>query len=120
MAASPVTIWLLVGAAAVVALQLALVGALVARGAWAAIRVRRLRARSRIVRDLLDRNCDLLDTDEELYDFVDDPALFFEARGDADASTLARPATLDPNVLATRQARVRQETAQRCQALAAR
>lgn len=73
-----------------------------------------------IVHDLLERNCDLLDTNEELYDFVDDPALFFEARGDADASTLARPATIDADVLAARQARLREETEQRCQALAAR
>ncbi len=73
-----------------------------------------------IVRDLLDRNCQLLATDEELYDFVDDPALFFEARGSADPSTLARPAKLDPKLLAMRQARVREETEQRCQALAVR
>jgi peptidoglycan-N-acetylglucosamine deacetylase len=73
-----------------------------------------------IVRDLLDRNCELLATDEELYDFVDDPALFFEARGTADASTVARPAKVDPRVIAARQARLRQDTEQRCQTLAAR
>ncbi len=73
-----------------------------------------------IVRDLLDRNCQLLETDEELYDFVDDPAIFFEARGDAGPSAIARPATIEASVMATRQARLREETEQRCQALAAR
>lgn len=73
-----------------------------------------------IVQDLLDRNCDLLDTGEELYDFVDDPGLFFEARNGAGPSAVARSAEIDANVLAQRQARVREETEQRCQALAAR
>jgi len=73
-----------------------------------------------IVQDLLDRNCSLLDRGEELYDFVDDPRLFFEARGDADASAVAKPADLPSAVLEARQMRLREETAQRCQSLAQR
>lgn len=73
-----------------------------------------------IVRDLLDRNCELLDKGEELYDFVDDPRMFFEARGDGGPSAVAKPADLSPEVLEVRQARLREETAQRCHSLAQR
>jgi peptidoglycan/xylan/chitin deacetylase (PgdA/CDA1 family) len=73
-----------------------------------------------IVQDLLDRNCTLLARGEELYDFVDDPALFFEARGAADASTEAAPVVLSAEALEARQAPLRDETTQRCQALAVR
>jgi peptidoglycan/xylan/chitin deacetylase (PgdA/CDA1 family) len=71
-----------------------------------------------IVQDLLDQNCKLLAKNEELYDFVDDPAIFFQARNGADASLEAEPVVLAPAVLEARQARIREETAQRCQALA--
>lgn len=73
-----------------------------------------------IVQDLLDRNCALLAKGEELYDFVDDPALFFEARAGADVSAEAAPLVLSPEALAARQAPLREETAQRCHALAVR
>ncbi|HEX6242442.1 MAG TPA: hypothetical protein VFZ61_16130, partial [Polyangiales bacterium] len=72
-----------------------------------------------IVQDLLDRNCELLAKGEELYDFVDDPALFFEARG-KDVSAEAAPVVLSAETLEARQAPLREETHQRCQALAVR
>jgi len=71
-----------------------------------------------IVADLLDRNCKLLPTGEELYDFVDDPRLFFQPRGAADSSGEAAPVALSRAHIEMRQARVRQETIQRCEALA--
>jgi peptidoglycan-N-acetylglucosamine deacetylase len=73
-----------------------------------------------IVQDLLDRNCALLAKGEELFDFVDDPTLFFEARGTADASAEVAPVVLSAAALEARQAPLRDETAQRCQALAVR
>jgi peptidoglycan/xylan/chitin deacetylase (PgdA/CDA1 family) len=73
-----------------------------------------------IVQDLLDRNCELLAKGEELYDFIDDPGMFFEARGSADASAEAAPLRLSPEALEARQAPLREETMQRCQALATR
>lgn len=73
-----------------------------------------------IVQDLLDQNCKLLAKNEELYDFVDDPSLFFQARNGADPSAETTPVVLAPEVLEARQARIREETAQRCQALAVR
>lgn len=73
-----------------------------------------------IVQDLLTRNCKLLAKHQELFDFVDDPSLFFQARGSEGASAETRPVVLAPEVLEARQERLRAETAQRCQALAAR
>jgi peptidoglycan/xylan/chitin deacetylase (PgdA/CDA1 family) len=73
-----------------------------------------------IVNDLLARNCELLDKGEELFDFVDDPALFFEARGEASANVEAKPAVLTEAKLERRQARLREETRQRCSTMAAR
>ena len=73
-----------------------------------------------IVRDLLDRNCELWEKGEELYDFVDDPELFFQARIGDDPSLEAEPVVLAPEALEARQAPLREETAQRCTALARR
>lgn len=73
-----------------------------------------------IVSYLRDRNCALLAEGEELYDIVDDPAMFHVARGEADVSTLAPPAAPDPRVLEERQAVLREATAQRCAAVASR
>lgn len=74
-----------------------------------------------IVDDLLARNCSLLgDPDAELYDFADDPALFFEAREGAGPSEIVKPVVLDEDTLAWRQARVRADTEQRCAKSAAR
>jgi peptidoglycan/xylan/chitin deacetylase (PgdA/CDA1 family) len=70
-----------------------------------------------IVDDLLARNCRLLQhPSEELYDFADDPALFFEPRGSGSPSEVAKAVVLDEATLAWRQARVRADTAQRCAA----
>lgn len=74
----------------------------------------------RIVHWLRQRNCALLDEGEELYDIVDDPSFFYEPLGDADPSSLARPARPDADVLEARQARLRDETARRCRTLASR
>jgi peptidoglycan/xylan/chitin deacetylase (PgdA/CDA1 family) len=73
-----------------------------------------------IVQDLLNQNCKLLAKNQELYDFVDDPSLFFQAGSSKDPSLEAEPVVLAPEVLEARQARLREETAQRCQALATR
>jgi peptidoglycan/xylan/chitin deacetylase (PgdA/CDA1 family) len=69
---------------------------------------------------LRDRNCELLEQGEELYDIVDDPAVFHVARADQDASVLAPPAAPEARVLEERQALIREATAQRCAAVAAR
>ncbi len=73
-----------------------------------------------IVQDLLDQNCKLLAKNKELYDFVDDPTLFFQPRNGGDPSLESEPVVLAPEVLEARQERLREETAQRCQALAAK
>jgi peptidoglycan/xylan/chitin deacetylase (PgdA/CDA1 family) len=73
-----------------------------------------------IVNDLLARNCELLDKGEELFDFVDDPSVFFQRRDRETASAVAAPAVLDPQLLELRQARLREDTDQRCRALAQR
>ncbi|MDD9966480.1 MAG: polysaccharide deacetylase family protein [Myxococcales bacterium] len=67
-----------------------------------------------IVAELWRRNCELLVQGDELYDIVNDPALFFEPRADAPATAFARPATLPPELLAQRQAAVRREAERRC------
>ena len=67
-----------------------------------------------IVEELRRRNCALLESGEELYDIVDDPRFFFEARADASASAEAAPASPAATELAARQARLRVETAQFC------
>ena len=74
-----------------------------------------------IVDDLLARNCDLVKQEgEELYDFADDPALFFQPREGANSSAETKPTVLDEAVLAWRQARLRADTLQRCAALEAK
>ena len=71
-----------------------------------------------IVQELRRRNCRLLEGGEELYDIVDDPRLFFTPRADATPSAVAPPATPEDSVIAARQAALRQETRQRCEAVA--
>lgn len=71
-----------------------------------------------IVEELRRRNCDLLERDEELYDIVDDPRLFFAPRADAPPHLDASPAIPDPAILEARQERLREETRLRCTALA--
>lgn len=74
----------------------------------------------RIVAELEDRNCELLARGEELYDFADDPALFFAPRGDADASAEAPFVELPESVLEARQARARVRAEAHCSQIAAR
>jgi hypothetical protein len=71
-----------------------------------------------IVRRIEARNCDLLARGEELYDFADDPRLFYAPRGDAGASAEVPMVTLAPEVLEARQARARSRAEARCGALA--
>jgi peptidoglycan-N-acetylglucosamine deacetylase len=69
----------------------------------------------RIVGWIEDRNCELLETGEELYDVVDDPRLFVVPRpAGTSASTASPPIVLAPEVLAERQARVRARAEARC------
>jgi peptidoglycan/xylan/chitin deacetylase (PgdA/CDA1 family) len=72
----------------------------------------------RIVSHLRAKNCELLDKGEELYEFVDDPALFFVPRADGDASMEAPALTLAPDELEARQARLRETETLRCHLLA--
>jgi len=74
----------------------------------------------RIVAELRSKNCQLLERGEELYDIVDDPRFFFEARGEDDGTALAQPAEPTARVLAARQARLRRETRARCSQVASR
>lgn len=71
----------------------------------------------RIVGWLEQRNCELLRQGEELYDFVDDPAVFFVPRADASASDMAPPVTPSPRWIEARQAPLRVRTAQRCSSI---
>ena len=69
----------------------------------------------RIVAYLDQRNCELLEQGEELFDFVDDPALFYRQRGPReDASSVAPLLALDEGVLKIRQARARIRAEARC------
>jgi peptidoglycan-N-acetylglucosamine deacetylase len=67
-----------------------------------------------IFSDLMDRNCQLLNRGEELFDIIDDPGFFFRARSAELPGTESPPATPDRNILAGRQAHLRRETAERC------
>lgn len=74
----------------------------------------------RIVGMLEDRNCALLAQGEELYDFADDPALFFAPRGESGPSAEAPFVELAPEVLETRQRRARARAEAHCSDLASR
>jgi peptidoglycan/xylan/chitin deacetylase (PgdA/CDA1 family) len=67
-----------------------------------------------IMTELRRQNCELLAAGEELYDIADDPTLFFADRSGASPSDVADPLVLPDDIIAARQARVREETAQRC------
>ena len=73
----------------------------------------------RIVAYLDRTNCDLLARGEELYDFVDDPAFFFEARREGDANDAIAHAAVPEHVIATRQIRARARAEARCDDLEA-
>ncbi len=70
--------------------------------------------------DLMARNCALLAAGDELFDVVDDVSLFYVPRGSADVGEVAPPAVLPPEVLAERQARLRESARTRCRSDAAR
>jgi len=72
----------------------------------------------RIVSEMAARNCELLDTGEELFDIVSDPSFFYVQRDTENAEAIAPAARLDPAVLAQRQARLREESTLRCSAVA--
>ncbi|MEM9193846.1 MAG: polysaccharide deacetylase family protein [Myxococcota bacterium] len=76
-----------------------------------------VQAFSMIMDELLARNCRLLADGEELYDVVDDPAPFFAAAS-SDPSSEAPPGSFEPEVQEARQAILREETEQRCSAIA--
>jgi len=67
-----------------------------------------------IVSDLMDRNCRLLEKGEELFDIIDDPSFFFRARSRRAEESQSAPLVLDPQLIESRQQRLRRETAQRC------
>jgi peptidoglycan/xylan/chitin deacetylase (PgdA/CDA1 family) len=72
----------------------------------------------RIVSHLRTRNCELLERGEELFEFVDDPSLFFMPRADGDASQEAPAAQLTPEELEARQVPLRETETLRCRLLA--
>lgn len=72
----------------------------------------------RIFAYLQAQNCTLLERGEELYDIVDDLSFFYVPRADAPAETEAEPAEPPADVLAARQAALRERTARRCKSLA--
>ncbi len=74
----------------------------------------------RIVGWLEDQNCALLDRGEEVYDFVDDPSLFFVARGDQSPSAEAPFAEPPAEILEARQARARARAEAHCSDVAMR
>lgn len=75
-----------------------------------------VRAVPLLVRELRRRNCRLLAQGEELYDIVDDPALFFVPRKPKGAhGVAAAPARIDDETLAKRQSRLRHEARRYCE-----
>jgi peptidoglycan/xylan/chitin deacetylase (PgdA/CDA1 family) len=67
-----------------------------------------------IVEEIRRRNCELLARNEELYEIVSDPGLFFVPRGDRSPSAEAPAVELSPEALEARQAPLREETRQLC------
>ena len=66
-----------------------------------------------IVAEIRRRNCELLDSGEELYDIIADPIAFFQERGE-DPSELADPLEMPPEMLEARQRRARDIARARC------
>lgn len=79
-----------------------------------------LEAFPRILDHLNRRNCALLERGDELYDVIDDPAPFFAARADENASAEAPWASLPDDVYQARQSALRDATEERCGRLAMR
>jgi peptidoglycan/xylan/chitin deacetylase (PgdA/CDA1 family) len=73
----------------------------------------------RIVAYLDRKNCDFLASGEELYDFVDDPAFFFEPRHEGDPADAVADVSIPDDVVAARQIRARARATLRCEDTAA-
>jgi peptidoglycan/xylan/chitin deacetylase (PgdA/CDA1 family) len=71
-----------------------------------------------IVSHLLQRNCELLDSGEELFDIVDNLDFFHVPRGDAPPEAEAPPVQIAEGLIAERQRRLREATMRRCKSLA--
>jgi peptidoglycan/xylan/chitin deacetylase (PgdA/CDA1 family) len=71
-----------------------------------------------IVSHLLSRNCELLDSGEELFDIVDNLDFFHVPRGDAPPEAEAPPVRVAEGLIAERQRRLRETTMRRCKSLA--
>lgn len=72
-----------------------------------------------IVREFEERNCELLAQGEELYDFVDDPGVFFVERIEGESVSDAAPSIEpEPSWLAARQERARARAERRCAEMA--
>ncbi len=65
-----------------------------------------------LIGDIAERNCELLARNEELFDIVDDLALFFVAPDQGVSEGMA--AALDPTLLEARQAVLREQSARYC------
>ena len=74
----------------------------------------------RIIAEIRERNCQLLDRGEELFDIVDDLAYFHAPLAGDDPSLEAPPAAPSSEALAERQRRLREEYTARCDAYASR
>jgi peptidoglycan/xylan/chitin deacetylase (PgdA/CDA1 family) len=73
-----------------------------------------------IFNELQDRNCELLDRGQELFDIVDDPAMFYVPRDGRSPSTVAPSLVLTADALEQRQVKLRAQTTARCRSLAER
>lgn len=67
-----------------------------------------------IVAEIERRNCALLDTQEELWDIVDDPRVFYTPRNGASSRRYAEPVVLPAAELRARQLRLRRAAQRRC------
>lgn len=67
-----------------------------------------------IYKELLARNCFLLDTGEELYDLMANPSWFYVPRADAEVGVPSPAAEPPPDVWNARQAQIREQTRARC------
>lgn len=71
-----------------------------------------------IMAEIRQRNCELLEQGEELFDVISDPIAFFQARAsqrEDEVSTLADPLQLSPEMLEQRQRRARELARAHCE-----
>lgn len=67
-----------------------------------------------LVAELERRNCAFLETEEELWDIVDDPRIFYTPRNGSSSTRYAQPLVLPAAELRARQARLRRVARRRC------